>query len=182
MAGTQNRTALTRERVPVTLDRDVLEWVAENSLPGGPFGGASHAVDRALGRLRVEYDFIHETCREKGSPFRPAAFWRLYAKELKESEPAPSGRPFKGEVRQGKKRPQIFVTVDTGLLSWAHKICIKPGPFATISQTIEAALRRLRSGEERLDPSAIEPKISETPETLWKHYKQALDASKTTAT
>ena len=174
MADTESRT-IERVRVPLRLEPALVDWVNENSQDGGPFGGPSHAADRAIRRMQVEHAFIQESCRANGVPFRAKAFWGLYAQELDASPAQLAGRPAADE---GVLRTRIYVTVSTNLLDWADKVCISGGPFEGMSQVVEVGLRRLQAGEARLKAGDSEPKITLPPGEFWRRYEKLLGSEK----
>jgi Arc/MetJ-type ribon-helix-helix transcriptional regulator len=170
MVGTAELSNILRERVALSLDRELVAWVDANSQAGAAFGSPSHAIERAIGRLRAEHDFTQETCRKTDVPFHDVYFWRLYADEVRQSQPGPRGRPFKGAPRPGHpKRVRVYATISMEMIAWTDRTCIQKGTFETLSQAVEVGLRRLRSGEHRANLT-VEPGLSMERDAFWQLY------------
>lgn len=169
MAETAQRTSVPRRRVPLTLDAGLVDWINGHSVAGAYFGSPSHAADRALSRLRAEMDLVKRLCREAGTPFRPTAFWRIYAKEIDESRPGAAGRPARGVPRLRKGRPKFYASVSEEMLGWIGQLISEDGPFISLSQAVEVGLRRMRSADDG------EPRMPD-PEAMWAAYQKQLTA------
>ncbi|HEX2067037.1 MAG TPA: hypothetical protein VHI93_09520 [Candidatus Thermoplasmatota archaeon] len=167
MAETAQRTSVPRERVPLTLDAGLVEWINGHSVAGGYFGSPSHAADRALGRLRAEMEVVRRLCRESGTSFRAAAFWRIYAQEMEESRPGAAGRPARGVPRLRKGRPKFYASVSEEMLGWISQLITEDGPFISLSQAVEVGLRRMRAADDG------EPRPPD-PHAMWAAYQKEL--------
>jgi hypothetical protein len=165
MAETAQRTSVPRERVPLTIDASLVDWINSHSQAGGYFGTPSHATERALARLRAEQEFVRTRCREKGTTFTLTAFWRIYAPDLQDSMPGPAGRPARGAARVSQARLKFYASIANELLDWIAQFEGKP--FVSLSQAIEVGLRQLR----RVDQG--EP-LPPDVEALWARYLKAL--------
>jgi hypothetical protein len=175
MTDTANRITIPRNRVPLTLDPDLIEWANDSSRTGGPFANLSHAVERALGHLRTEYQFIQDACKDKGVPFQADAFWALCEADLQHYK---TGRRFKDESLNPPKRLKLYATVATELLRWVEQTCLGKGPLESLSQTVEVGLRRLRLAEARLHRAISEPWLTLEPAAFWKLYERQVQDSK----
>lgn len=172
MADTANRLSVDRSRVPLFLDPDLVEWINHNTRAGGPYGSPSHAIERALDRLRSELEFVKRKCHEEGVPFRAKAHWALYGKEMEQSQPG------RWNSRLSRvSRLKIYATVANELLDWATQACVKEDVFHNLSHVAETGLRRLRGGSVPLTPDSPEPRLTVEPARLWSLYRQQLGAS-----
>ncbi|MCA1811335.1 MAG: hypothetical protein LC623_04905 [Halobacteriales archaeon] len=157
-----------RERLPLKLEPELVSWAELHAQPGGLFGSYSHAVERALVRLLLEYDTLREGCAREGVPFNRAAFAALYRAELEATAPSKGGRPPKtGEREPGKERAYATVAVD--LVAQARAAFLDNGPFEAMSQVVEVGLMHLR---DEAATTASGPRNPFDPEAWWARYRQ----------
>lgn len=139
MTDTPSRTSIVRERVPLFLSPGVVEWMGQHMNAGGLFASPGHAAECALARLRFEHETVRQQCSKRGASFRPAVFWKLYAKEIEETTP---GRWVKRT--DTSPRIKIYATVAVELLEWVMRHGTAAGPFETVGQAVDVGLHRLQ--------------------------------------
>lgn len=72
------RSKAEKERIAVTIDQELLEWIDGRVEPGGPFGSYTHAIEFALHRLRREEEELRREVEEHGVRFDPQQMWSLF--------------------------------------------------------------------------------------------------------
>lgn len=161
---------VARERERLSIDRDLVDWVNDNCQAGGWFRSHGDAAEKALGRLRAEYVFIQDHCREAGTPFDVQAFYALYDEDVKAVSSA-VGRPTKGHSREAPDRVMVRATMATELVAWANRTWLKQGPAERLAQVVAVGLRRLRAGGHRVRDDQEEPKVTLPPKQLWDAFR-----------
>jgi Arc/MetJ-type ribon-helix-helix transcriptional regulator len=165
MAELAPRSTPNRERYGLTLAPDVAGWMEEHCRPGGYFGSPSHAVERALNRLRREMELVREQCRVEKQRFDVARFWRLHAADIDASAPGLGGRPVKDASREPAGRVKVFASLADELTEWIQPYA-DGKPFQSLSHAIETGLRVLQHSDDG------EPRPPRRDE-LWLRYQAA---------
>ncbi|MCA1812266.1 MAG: hypothetical protein LC623_09705 [Halobacteriales archaeon] len=166
-----------REQAPFRLAPELVEWAELHAQPGGVFGSFSHAVERALARLRAEHDLLSQRCKQEGLRLDREALARFYAEDLEATKPSKGGRPWKDPAKNPDRSVKAPATVDVALLAWARDTLVDAGPFEGMSQVVEVGLRRVRAEGPTTLGSPAQPF---DPGALWSAFKQAQPQAKRT--
>jgi hypothetical protein len=162
---------VVRNRIYPYVADDILRWIRECCLPGGPFASDGHAMEVALQRLFEEHRFIRDECKRAGIKFNAPTFWSFYTPFIEAARPTPAGRPVKGQARVVVERQQTSAGIDVRLQKWLDEL-VKQGHFESPNHVIEAALRYLQSLDQA--PRWAGQGFPMDAAARWKHYQDAI--------
>jgi hypothetical protein len=143
MNGTGTTTVQATDRILVRVLPDVLEYIQANCGIGGVFSHPGHALERCIAILRLEHQALEAHCRATRQPLDPDAFAKVYEADLAATTPGKPGRPPRDQPH-GVARLRLHGNVSVEVLDWARATLVEAGPFETMSQVAEVAVRRHR--------------------------------------
>ena len=174
------RLEVPRDRYDLAIIAELVDRINDYSEAGGWFRSPGDAVEKAIGRLANEEDFIRARCAQERVPYDHQAFLDLYDEDRARIPQPPRGPAKMGAEKEQPGRVLVRAHMAIAMADYGKRSWVATKYLPRLAQVAELGLMRLFRGDGfRIEADQQEPRTTTRPDLFWNQYLKAVRQAST---